>query len=46
MFTPSLIAEARPGTRIVSHAFAMGPWEPTAVRRVGDTTLYLWVAGA
>jgi len=43
---PRLVAEARPGTRIVSHAFPMGPWEPTSVRRVGDTLLYLWVAGA
>jgi SAM-dependent methyltransferase len=43
---PRLIAETRPGTRIVSHAFPMGPWAPTVVRRVGDTGLYLWVAGA
>jgi ribosomal protein L11 methylase PrmA len=43
---PRLIAEARPGTRIVSHAFPMAQWEATVVRRLGNTLLYLWIAGA
>lgn len=42
---PRLAVEARPGTRIVSHAFAMGDWEPAATRQVGDRTLYLWIVG-
>jgi ribosomal protein L11 methylase PrmA len=43
---PRLVDEARPGTRIVSHAFPMSDWEPAASRRVGSATLYLWVAGS
>jgi len=42
---PRLVAEVRPGARIVSHAFPMGPWDPAAMRRVGNAVLYLWVAG-
>jgi ribosomal protein L11 methylase PrmA len=41
-----LVDEARPGTRIVSHAFPMSDWEPAASRPVGSATLYLWVAGS
>ena len=43
---PRLVTEVRPGARIVSHAFPIGPWEPAATRRVGNVMLYLWVAGA
>lgn len=38
-----LESEARPGTRVVSHAFPMGEWVPAATRRAGQTTLYLWI---
>lgn len=41
-----LVAEARPGTRIVSHAFPMRGWEPGAIRQLGHRTLYLWIAGS
>lgn len=39
---PKLLAELRPGTRIVSHAFDMGDWQPEETRNVGGTTIYLW----
>ena len=42
---PRLAAEARPGTRIVSHAFGFEDWEPVATRQVGRTTLYMWIVG-
>lgn len=32
----------KPGTRIVSHAFAMTDWPPEATREVEGTTVYLW----
>jgi hypothetical protein len=51
---PKFLAELAPGTRIVSHAFAMSGWEPDATREfplsgeyAGRTaTLYFWVVPA
>ena len=40
---PKLLAELRPGTRIVSHGFDMGDWQPERVVEVGSSTIYLWV---
>ena len=44
---PKLQSELRPGSRIVSHSFDMGDWEPTQTIQVssneGTHTLYLWV---
>jgi ribosomal protein L11 methylase PrmA len=40
---PRLRGEARPGTRIVSHAFPIEGWPPAAIRRVGEARLYLWI---
>jgi SAM-dependent methyltransferase len=39
---PRLLAELKPGTRIVSHDFDMGDWEPKTVREVLRSRLYLW----
>lgn len=44
---PILTRQLAPGSRIVSHAFSMGDWEPTAVEQYEDAlgitrTLYLW----
>ncbi|PPS42856.1 methyltransferase domain-containing protein [Chroococcidiopsis sp. TS-821] len=43
---PKLLQELRPGTRIVSHDFDMGEWQPDEVVRVQGPsrqhTLYLW----
>jgi SAM-dependent methyltransferase len=38
---PKLL-EMRPGTRIVSHAFRMGDWEPDEMLRLGESELFLW----
>ncbi|GHA79956.1 SAM-dependent methyltransferase [Cognatilysobacter bugurensis] len=39
---PRLLAELKPGTRIVSHAFRMGDWEPEETRTVANSTIYRW----
>jgi SAM-dependent methyltransferase len=39
---PKLLKELKPGTRIVSHAFAMGDWAPAKTASVGGTPIYLW----
>ena len=39
---PKLQSELRPGTRVVSHAFDMGDWEPEKRAQVGSTNVYLW----
>ena len=43
---PKLLAELKPGTRIVSHAFDMGDWKPEATAKVGTSTVYYWVVPA
>lgn len=40
---PKLLEELEPGTRIVSHAFDMGDWEPEQVVEVDGRTVYYWV---
>lgn len=39
---PALLA-MRPGTRIVSHAFHMGEWEPDETIKVEERDAYYWV---
>jgi len=39
---PRLLAELKPGSRVVSHAWDMGDWEPDEVRRAGGAVVYLW----
>jgi len=40
---PRLLAELRPGTRIVSHQFDMGTWKPDKkVELTAGRTIYLW----
>jgi SAM-dependent methyltransferase len=44
---PKLVRELKPGTRIVSHVFNMGPeWPPLQTLRVGASPLYLWTIEA
>jgi hypothetical protein len=43
---PKLLAELRPGARIVSHEFDMGEWEPDGVARLGSSDVYLWIVPA
>lgn len=40
---PKLLKELKPGTRIVSHAFNMGDWQPQRVEQVDGSTIYYWV---
>ncbi|MCC6947916.1 MAG: class I SAM-dependent methyltransferase [Bradyrhizobiaceae bacterium] len=43
---PRLLEELRPGTRIVSHAFSMGEWEPDVHEKVDNRDVYLWIIPA
>jgi 16S rRNA G966 N2-methylase RsmD len=43
---PKLFAELKPGTRIVSHAFAMGDWKPEKTETVDSRTIYFWTIPA
>ena len=42
---PQLLA-LKPGTRIVSHAWDMGEWEPDATARIGESEAFLWIVPA
>ena len=40
---PKLVRELKPGTRIVSHVFNMGPeWPPERTIEVGSSRVFLW----
>jgi trans-aconitate methyltransferase len=39
---PRLLAELKPGTRIVSHQFDMGSWKPDRKVELNGRTIYLW----
>ncbi|MGF1497375.1 MAG: SAM-dependent methyltransferase [Elainellaceae cyanobacterium] len=39
---PKLLTELKPGTRIVSHAFDMGDWEPQEVVEIEGQMVYYW----
>ena len=39
---PRLLAELKPGTRIVSHQFDMGTWPPERKLELNGRTIYLW----
>jgi SAM-dependent methyltransferase len=39
---PKLLAELKPGTRIVSNTFDMGDWKPEKTEQVFNRTLYMW----
>ena len=53
---PRLLAELKPGTRIVSHDFDLGDWAPDQTAKMytkekyggsgGDSTIFLWVVPA
>jgi len=47
LLRPRIQTQLRPGSRVVSHDFDMGDWQPGATRRVQDQTgrvrtLYFW----
>lgn len=43
---PKLLAELRPGTRVVSHTHDMGEWRPRETVVVSGHRLYLWIIPA
>ena len=43
---PRILAEMRPGTRVVSHDFDMGDWRWDQRQRLGRATIYLWIVPA
>jgi ribosomal protein L11 methylase PrmA len=40
---PKLLAELKPGTRIVSHGFDMEDWRPAGTAQVSGHNIYYWV---
>jgi SAM-dependent methyltransferase len=40
---PKLLAELKPGTRIVSYGFDMGDWKPAETVFVGSSVVYCWI---
>ncbi|MBL8174444.1 MAG: class I SAM-dependent methyltransferase [Bryobacterales bacterium] len=42
---PRLLKELKPGTRIVSHSFSMGDWNPVKQEDIGGRRIYLWIVG-
>ncbi len=43
---PKILAETKPGTRVVSHAFSMGPWQADISKSVDGIMMYYWVVPA
>ena len=43
---PRILAQMRPGTRVVSHDFDMGDWRYDQRRRVGNANVFLWIIPA
>lgn len=43
---PVILETLKPGTRVVSHAFSMGDWEPDRSDIVEGARIYLWVVPA
>lgn len=43
---PRLLKELEPGTRIVSHAFDMGDWQPDQKADVAGARVYMWIVPA
>jgi len=40
---PRLRKELKPGTRVVSHRFTLGDWEPKTTESVGGIPIHLWI---
>jgi SAM-dependent methyltransferase len=40
---PRILNELKPGTRVVSHNFDMGDWQPDQKIKVDGRTIYLWI---
>jgi cyclopropane fatty-acyl-phospholipid synthase-like methyltransferase len=42
---PRLQKELKPGSRIVSHSFSMGDWQPVKQEDINGRRIYLWIVG-
>src|SRR5690606_6689165 len=40
---PKILQEMKPGSRVVSHAFHMGDWEPDKSITIDGRNVYLWI---
>ena len=43
---PRILAEMRPGTKVVSNMYDMGDWRPDQRQRIGTATIYMWIVPA
>ena len=43
---PKILETMKPGSRVVSHAFSMGEWQPDVRETVANRTVYFWVVPA
>jgi SAM-dependent methyltransferase len=43
---PRVLDELKPGSRVVSHAFSMGDWQPDHFEKVEGSSIYLWIVPA
>jgi SAM-dependent methyltransferase len=43
---PRILAEMRPGARVISHDYDMGDWRPDQRERIGAANILLWVVPA
>lgn len=43
---PRILSEMKPGSRVVSHQFSMGDWEPDERAQVSGRNVYLWIVPA
>lgn len=43
---PRILKDMRPGSRVISHAFDMGDWEPDDLLELGGIKLYKWIVPA
>jgi SAM-dependent methyltransferase len=43
---PRILAQMRPGARVVSHDYDMGDWRADQRQRIGTATVFLWIVPA
>jgi hypothetical protein len=43
---PIILDEMKPGTRVVSHAFLMGDWEPDQMESIETRNIFYWIVPA
>jgi SAM-dependent methyltransferase len=43
---PQLLAQMKPGSRVVTYAFHMGEWQPDEVAQLNGLTVHLWIVPA